>query len=217
MIKAVIFDLDGTTLDSVKAIRHFVNTTLHKHRIAGITEEECKIYVGNGAKTLIQNVLSSKGLTDPILFQNVLTDYNRAYDSNPFFLTKPFDGILTVMEDMKKRDIRIAIVSNKPESVVIPLVKHFFGNLIDIVHGATEQYPLKPDPTMCLEILQKFHVSPKDTIYVGDTNTDMKTGKNLNAGLVVGVLWGFRCREELEEAGADVVLETPSQLMGLLS
>ena len=216
MIKACIFDLDGTALDTIHAITHFVNLTFDLHGIPHVTEDECKIFVGNGARLLITRALASKGIMDSERVEKVLRDYNSLYDADPLALTAPFDGIPELFSALRQLGIRIAILSNKPESAVLPLVRHFFGESVDITRGGRENVPLKPDPASCHEILSQLGALPSETVYVGDTNTDMQTGKNLGAAVTVGVLWGFRGRDEIERAGADVIVSKPSQILGIV-
>lgn len=216
MIKACIFDLDGTALDTIHAITHFVNATFEMHSLPPITEDECKIFVGNGARVLIERALSSKGVTERERIEKILSDYNAKYDAEPLALTKPFDGIIPLFEGLRAFGVHIAILSNKPETVVVPLVRHFFGDLVEITRGGSEGVPLKPDPAVCFEIANKLCVSPSEVVYVGDTNTDMQTGVNFGAEVSVGVLWGFRGRYELEAAGADVIVSSPSGIFDIV-
>lgn len=212
-IKVCLFDLDGTVLDTIHAITDFVNTTFAAFSLAPITEEECKIFVGDGARRLIVRALASKGVTDPGFVETILSAYNQAYNADPLRLTAPFEGILPLFRALRARGIRIGILSNKPESATVPLVRHFFGDLADITHGGREGVPLKPDPTVCFAMLNELGASPKETAYIGDTNVDMKTGKALGAALTIGVLWGFRSKEELISGGADVIVTDPCQIL----
>lgn len=216
MIKACIFDLDGTSLDSIHAITYFVNATFEKHSLPPITEDECKIFVGNGARILIERALASKGVTDRERIEKILTDYNAMYDADPLAMTKPFDGIIPLFEAIRALGVHVAIFSNKPETTVVPLVRHFFGDLAEITRGGSDGKPLKPDPTVCFEIAEELDVKPSEVVYVGDTNTDMQTGVNFGAKVTVGVLWGFRGREEIEKAGADVIVSSPSEILDIV-
>ena len=213
MIKCCIFDLDGTILNTITTITYFVNETLQKYGIETITEDECKYFAGNGARKLIIRALKSKGITDECLIEKVLTDYNAAYDSDPLYLTDAFPGIKELLVSLSERGIRLAVLSNKPDSTVKSIVKSFFSGMFDDVRGGIEGVPLKPDPDIPLAILSGFGISPENTAWIGDTSTDVETGVNLGAALNIGVLWGFRLREELERAGADVIVSTPEQIL----
>ncbi|MBQ7332815.1 MAG: HAD family hydrolase [Clostridia bacterium] len=213
MIKACIFDMDGTVLDTIGTITYYVNITLRKFGIREISEDECKKFVGNGAKILIERTLKSRGILDAELLSSVLESYNSAYDENPTYLTAPYEEILDLLSALKSRGIKIGIVSNKPDFLTRPLSERFFGTLIDLAVGGKEGVPLKPAPDSVLGMLKDFGVSPTECAYIGDTGVDMKTGKNAGAVLTVGVLWGFRTTLELLESGADVLVDRPLKIL----
>ncbi len=213
MIKCCIFDLDGTILDTIHSITHFVNITFQKHGIEPIDVEECKYFAGYGARELIRRSLESKGIIDAEVLDLVLSDYLKTYNDDPLYLTRPFDGIVDVLRGMKERGIRLAVHSNKPDTTVKSVVEGFFPGVFEIAVGGREGVPLKPDPAAAQEILKELGVSPSETAWVGDTSTDIETGKNLGAALSVGVLWGFRKRDELCAAGADAIVDDAASLL----
>ena len=213
MIKCCIFDLDGTILNTITSITHFVNETLRKYKIDTVTEEECKYFAGNGARNLIIRALKSKGIDDAELLEKVLADYNAAYDANPLYLTDAFDGIRELLSALSERGVRLAVLSNKPNSTVKSIVNSFFPGVFDDVRGGVEGVPLKPSPVIPRDILSGFGISPENTAWVGDTATDVQTGVNLGAALNIGVLWGFRPQKELEDAGAHVIVSTPLEIL----
>ena len=212
MIKACIFDMDGTVLDTITTITYFVNETLKKFGIREISEEECKIFVGNGARILIERALESRGC-NPEMLEEVLTSYNAAYNANPLYKTAPFDGITELISALKARGIKIGIVSNKPDFLTRPIARDFFGELVDLAVGGRDGVALKPAPDAVLNMLEQFFVSPGECAYVGDTGVDMQTAKNVGARLAVGVLWGFRKENELLENGADVIVSRPEEIL----
>ena len=212
MIKACIFDMDGTVLDTIKTITYYVNITLDKFGIRRISEDECKIFVGNGAKLLIERTLKSRGISMELL-QPVLDSYGAAYDENPNHLTAPYEGIPELLSELKRRGVKIGIVSNKQDFLTRPLAERFFGSLVDLAVGGKEGVPLKPQPDAILSMLESFGVTPDECAYLGDTGVDMQTGKNVGARLTVGVLWGFRARAELLENGADVIVNKPEEIL----
>ncbi len=212
MIKACIFDMDGTVLDTITTITHYVNLTLKKFGIREISEDECKIFVGNGAKILIERTLKSRGVSLDMLTE-ILDSYNAAYDEDPNYLTAPFDGICELLSELKSRNIKVGIVSNKPDFLTRPLAERFFGSLVDLTVGGKEGVALKPAPDAVLSMLKELGASSDECVYVGDTGVDMKTGKNVGARLTVGVLWGFRTKEELVDNGADVIAEKPKEIL----
>ncbi len=212
MIKACIFDMDGTVLDTITTITYYVNITLKKFGIREISEDECKIFVGNGAKILIERTIKSRGVSLDMLTE-VLDSYNAAYDENPNYLTAPFEGICELLSELKSRNIKVGIVSNKPDFLTRPLAERFFGELVDLTFGGRDGIPLKPAPDAVISMLKDFGASAEECVYVGDTGVDMLTGKNVGARLTVGVLWGFRTKEELLENGADVIVEKPKEIL----
>lgn len=213
MIKCCIFDLDGTVLDTITTITHFVNIALQKWGIKQITIEQGKVFAGNGARKLIERSCRNGGVTDEKTISEVLEFYNKTYDDNPLYLTKAFDGVLDMLDELTRRGIRLALLSNKPDSTVKGVVKAFFGDRFAYVAGGKDGVPLKPHPDCTRDILSELSVSADEVMFVGDTSVDVETGKNMGAGKTVGVLWGFRKREELEGAGADVIVFHPSEIL----
>ena len=216
MIKACIFDLDGTLLDTLTTIHYYLNRTLMKHGYGSITREECRTFIGDGARVLVARALSHLGTTDEEAKRRVYDDYNAAYDAEPYYLTEAFFGIPELLAALSERGILLGVLSNKPHSATRPLVKRFFGDTVQTVQGGCEGIPLKPDPTVLHSMLERLGVSPEELIYVGDSGVDMQTGKNVGAALTVGVLWGFRDRDELIEQGADALINEPKELLNLI-
>ncbi len=218
MIKCCIFDLDGTILDTIVSITYFVNKTLNEYGIESVSVDECKYFAGNGARNLIKRALTSKGVMDEALTEKILTDYVEAYDNDPLYLTTVFEGIDGLLSELRLRGVKLAVLSNKPDSTVKSIVKDFFGDAFDVALGGREGVPLKPDPTAALDILNMLGFTPEETAWVGDTSTDIETAKNLKAALSVGVLWGFRKRDELEGAGADIIASSADEVLrGIMS
>lgn len=220
MIKACLFDLDGTLLNTLKSIRYYVNKSILEYKIKELDEEETKVFVGNGAKKLIENVFVSRGIdlnnkSNVRLCEKIHESYVKDYNSEPVYLTEAYDGIQDAVEEIKSANIKLAVISNKPDATVKQLVSTFFKESFSITEGASEKLPLKPNPQWPLDICKRLGVAPSEVMYVGDTSTDMMTAKNFGAGLSVGVSWGFRDVDELIKNGADVVVSSPSELVPL--
>ena len=213
MIKLCIFDLDGTVLDTVHTIAYYGNYALQKNGIEPIDDEEYKYFAGNGAVNLIKRALRFRGCLTDEIFQKVFADYNAAYNANTSYLTAPFDGIRGILDTIKAQGIKMVILSNKPHFATCGVITSLFGeDYFDCVYGQREDVPIKPDPTAVYGIMEECNAKAEECLYIGDTGTDMKTGKN--AGLyTVGVLWGFRGKDELLESGADVIIEKPVELL----
>lgn len=215
-VKLCIFDLDGTLTDTIRAIAHFGNLALAAHGMAPIDTEDYKIYVGDGRDKLIHRMLAVRGADTEEMFESVRDVYDENYEKDFFYDTKPYNGIKELLERVKQRGIKIAVCSNKPDNVARFVVSTFFGeDYFDLVMGVVDGMPTKPDPGAALNIAKKLGAEPDECIFIGDTNVDIFTAKN--AGMTaVGVLWGFRSREELVQAGADYIAETPGVIAQLL-
>ena len=202
MIKACIFDLDGTLTNTLPTISYYANGALEKNGFSTFGEESYKYFVGNGAKTLVERMLTEQGAMNEENFSRVFGDYNAAYDAAPLYKTEVYDGIYELLRELRTRGIQTAVLSNKPDFATVSVVKHFFGDLFDIAHGAREGIALKPSPDGALSLMRELGLSsPAEILYVGDTSVEMDTGKS--AGFyTVGVKWGFRTEEQLREAGA---------------
>ena len=214
MIKACIFDMDGTTVNTINSIAHFANSALKKYNLPVIDTEKYNYLVGDGARVLVQRMIETVGGSNND-FENVFSEYNSTYDNDFMYLTEAYDGILELLDSLKAKGIKSAILSNKPHETAIKVSDTLFGDNIDICYGARASVPLKPDPSGVFELLELLGVKKEECVYIGDTSTDMKTGKN--SGLyTVGVLWGFRKRDELEENGADVIISQPCELLNII-
>lgn len=211
MAKLCIFDLDGTLTDTIPAISHFGNTALSAFGFPKIDPERYKLHVGNGRDLLIRRMLADFGADTRENFDKVGKAYDRAYEADPLYGTQPYDGIPELLKFLKQNDVKTAVLSNKPDNVVCDIVRLFFGNLFDTVHGQRTGIKTKPDPYAALEIANRLGISVNDTYFIGDTNVDIFTGKN--AGMhTIGVLWGFRTQRELEEAGAEFLVSRPHEI-----
>ena len=212
MLKLCIFDLDGTVLDTIHTISYYANRALTLHGVEPIETEEYKYLVGTGMKNLIRKMLEFRGCYSPELFDRVLYDYNEAYNADVSYKTEIFDGLLPVLDKLKSEGIKLAIVSNKPDYPTKVVTNKLYGEgYFDYVTGKRDELPLKPDPTVVFDVMKRFGVTADECVYVGDTSTDMLTGKNSNI-YTVGVLWGFRGEDELKESGADAIARQTNDL-----
>ena len=216
MIQGVIFDLDGTLLNTLPSIAFYGNQALEKHGLPTIETEEYKYMVGEGAKLLVERMLQYVD-ADPAMFDEVYADYRAAYDANPAHKTAYYDGILDLLGRFQKWGVHMAVFSNKPDEQVQGVIKAFFPeDTFEVILGAHEGLPRKPDPAGVYQICEAMQVKPQKCMYIGDTATDMETGK-AGGCLTVGVSWGFRTIQELLDAGAYAVAEEPIELMQLIN
>ena len=216
MINAIVFDLDGTLLDTITTITYYVNLALKREGIGEVSEQECKYFAGNGAKTLIRRAVESRGVYDEDIIYRVREYYNSKYNSDTLYLTEPYSQIRELLKALKEKNVKLAVLSNKPDDATRDIIPSFFPDTFDVVHGGREGVALKPAPDALYEVYKELGVTADEVIYVGDTNVDMQTGKNGGAKITVGVLWGFRTREELTQSGADVLIESPLELLQLI-
>ena len=214
MKTAVIFDLDGTVSNTIDTIAYFANLALEHFGFAPIETEKYKYLVGNGAKLLIERAL--RHVNAPMeKFDEVYKFYVEEYDKDFMFLTRPYDGIIEMLDALNKKGIKTAVLTNKPHMTACKVIEDLFGERILLCRGVKDDGITKPAPDGVYEIMKVLDLKKEEILYVGDTGTDMETGKN--AGLfTVGVSWGFRTKEELEKNGADVIIDKPEQLLELL-
>lgn len=210
MYDLVIFDLDGTLLDSIGDLMTACNVALGHFNYPTHEEEAYKQFVGNGIYKLVERALPREARTTERI-NEVKAVFETYYKAHSLDQTRPYEGIINLLETLKAAGIRCCILTNKAEGYAKELVAHFFPGLIDEVVGQREGIPTKPDPIGITQLLQTYHIEPSKCLYVGDSNVDVQTGQN--AGVAVcGVLWGFRSEKELREAGATYLAKDVSML-----
>lgn len=214
--KLMIFDLDGTVLDTITTIAHFCNTALSKYNLKTFPVDRYKIFAGEGARSLTKKILDAQNAYTKDLHNKLFDFYMESYDKNPTHLTTIFGGLYETLEKIKALGIKIAIVSNKPHFATVSVTEKLYGEgFFDLIFGQRENVPLKPDPQAVLEVIDYFKVKKEECLYIGDTCTDMQTGKN--AGVyTIGVLWGFRDFKELSENGADIIIKKTEALYDIV-
>ena len=217
MIKYCIFDLDGTLLDTITTITHYVNLVFREKGLREISEDECKMFVGDGAYKLIERALGSRGIHDPLEVEHTLAEYIRYYHADTLYLTEPYEGVLPLLRELKKRGVGTAVLSNKPDVAAVLVTDHFFPGMLSLCRGGREGVPLKPAPDALLGMMAELGVAPDEVAFIGDTAVDIATAKNAGVALSVGCLWGFRDRAELESAGADRIISHPRELIEVIT
>ncbi len=213
MYEAVIFDLDGTLLDTLEDLADSVNEMLRNFSCPERSLAEVRQFVGNGMKKLVERSVSAD--FDMKKFDSAYEFFRLSYAGNMQNKTKPYDGILKCLEELKNQGKRIVVTSNKNDDAVKNLCREYFGELITLAVGAKEGIPSKPDPTMVNSAIREMGLEKENCIFVGDSDTDILTAKN--AGLKsVGVLWGFRDRAVLERAEADFIISSPEEIIAIV-
>jgi phosphoglycolate phosphatase len=211
--RAALFDLDGTLADTLADLANATNHALAELGCPTHPIEAYRRMVGDGARQLCVRAL-------PADKQNLVDEAVRLmrqrYENHCFELTKLYDGAPELVTELHRRGLKLAVLSNKPDDFTRRMVEHYFKpNPFLVVRGQLANVPLKPDPTAALQIATEIGVPPANWMYLGDTNTDMRTARA--AGMcAVGVLWGFRDREELIESGAEHIVATPRDVLKLL-
>ena len=215
MIKLCVFDLDGTIADTITTIAYYGNNALNEYGLPSIDKERYKILVGDGAVTLVERMLSDVGSLDKETFDKVYNKYINDYDDDFMYLTEVYEGVTELIDELIKRGIKVAVFTNKPEMTAVKVIDILLGDRVDLIIGNAEGRPKKPDPTGLFEILDNFKVTGDECLYIGDTSTDMKTG-NGGGCHTVGVLWGFRDKQELVENGAEFIIEKPDEMLKII-
>ncbi len=211
--KAVIFDLDGTLSDSIQSIKYSGDKTMEAFGYGPFSVEQYKYFVGDGAANLVRRALAAGGDSGLVHFEEAYALYREIFKENCMFRVRPYEGIPELLATLKAQEVKIAVLSNKPHAETVNVIETLFGSsCFDRIQGQKENVAIKPSPEGVFQILEQFGVEASDVVYLGDTATDMKTGRN--AGIfTVGALWGFRERQELEEGGADAIIEHPLELL----
>ena len=212
MIKLLIFDLDGTLVDTLVTIQTAVNKTMKEYGFKQYTYDEMRTIVGHGARKLIKDVCASESVNNnEEFFEEVYKFYGDAYYAVHLDVEKPYDGILEALTKFKAAGYEIAVLSNKPNEFVEGILKKIFPEgLISHMQGQTE-LPIKPHPAAALAIAEKFGVTPDECAFIGDAETDVMTGKNAKM-LSVAVTWGYRDRDFLESLAPDAIADTAEEL-----
>ena len=212
MIKACIFDLDGTLADTLESMAYVANEIMQKYGLKTLPTDNFRYYSGEGADMLMQRALKDAGDKELIHYEEGRRLYREMFAEDPMYKVVPYEGMPETLKELKKRGIRLSVCSNKPHPAAVKVIAQLYGDDFDMVLGQSDAIRRKPAPDGPLMIAGKFGVRPEECMYVGDTSTDMKTGKA--AGMfTVGALWGFRDREELNANGADLVAEYPTDLV----
>ena len=208
--RAAVFDLDGTLLNTLSDLADSGNELLASYGMPPHPEPAFRYFVGNGSRKLMERILPGKSAEE---IDEALVRYKAIYEKRLTAKTKPYAGIAEMLSELKARGIRMAVCTNKHISAAEALIRKYFpADIFDAYEGDRPGVPRKPDPAHVNIVLEKMNVRPEETVYLGDSGVDMQTAVNAKA-LPIGVLWGFREKDELLENGAKILLSQPSELL----
>ncbi len=210
--RAVIFDLDGTLVNSLEDLADAANFALTYFGQPTHSVEMLKAMIGDGTRTFISRALPADKQD---LIEQTLVKMREKYIEICTNKTLPYEGIKEILDELKKYGVKMAVLTNKDQKMSERVVTHFFDGYFKIVMGTIDAVPLKPDSKAVLQMLKELNVRPSEAIFVGDSNIDIKTAKAANM-VGVGVSWGFRSEEELRQAGADFIINSPKELRDIL-
>lgn len=216
MKKTVIFDLDGTLLNTLDDLADSTNYALSKFGYPTRTIEEVRQFVGNGVAKLIERAIP-EGKNNPN-FEKCLAIFKENYAQNMYNKTAPYNGIIEMLSNLKSKGIKIAVVSNKFDLAVKELCKKYFEGFIDFAAGENEAQGIKkkPAPDTVISVLNEFNFAPEDAVYVGDSDVDIMTAKNSKMPCI-SVTWGFRDEKFLLKNGATILINAPSEIYNHLA
>ena len=214
MARTVIFDLDGTILDTIEDLAAAGNWVCRQHGWPEHTVDRFKAMVGHGIPNLVSQ-FTPESCRSPLLIASALSQFTNYYGAHNMDKTAPYPGVVALLDRLKGAGVRMAVLSNKDHSLAPAIIEGYFPGVFAFVQGALEGVPTKPDPTLLHRLMGEMGATPADTLFVGDSSVDIRTARN--GGLVsCGVLWGFRTRAELETEGADRIVGTPEELGELI-
>jgi len=212
--KAVIFDLDGTLVDSLHDIADSMNIVLQNYNFPTHSYEKHQSFIGSGIRSLVHNALPESHRNEQQI-DDCFNSMIEVYRDNCTCKTKPYDGIVELLDNLKSRDITLSVLSNKADEFTKKITHTLFPNYFDPVVGLKVEAHKKPNPKVAVELSETLGIKTEEIIYLGDTGIDMQTANNANM-CAVGVLWGFRPKEELISNGANYVLSNPLDLLNII-
>jgi phosphoglycolate phosphatase len=215
-IAAVLFDLDGTLLDTLEDLADSMNAALGALGFPPHPLAAYRYFVGDGVENLALRALPEEARLDQGLVRHTVARMREEYGARWKLKTHPYDGVPDLLDSLSARGLKMAVLSNKPHPATVEVVGHFLSRWrFDAVLGARPGVPIKPDAGAALDVARTLGVPAGSFLYIGDTNTDMATARGAGM-LAVGAVWGFRSAEELEAAGAQVLVAHPREVLGLL-
>ena len=213
MYQFILFDLDGTLLNTLEDLTSAVNYAMRSFSLKEHTQEEVRSYIGNGIVELIRRAIGAADAP----FDGVLQAFRTYYKEHGADATKPYEGVLEMLQALQSQGKGCAVLSNKAHDATMRLCKHYFGNLIAFAYGERESEGIrkKPAPDAVYAVMQQLGATPENTVYIGDSEVDIQTANNASIPCI-SVTWGFKDKEFLRQNGATVLADTPQELLRLL-
>ena len=212
MIKGIIFDLDGTILDTLDDLFYSTNYALEQYNLKIRTYEEIRSFVGNGVRVLIEKAV---GVNYQHLVEDVLKTFKAHYQLHSFDHIRYYKYIEDVLKELNKQEIKLSVVTNKFDAAAQEIINKYFPNIFDVVLGETKELNRKPHPDMCNYVLNKLGLKNSEVIYIGDSEVDLETAKNANLKCI-SCSWGFRTKDELLSSGANVIIDNPLEILKMI-
>lgn len=209
----IVFDMDGTILDTLEDLKNSMNHTLKLHNMPERTLDEIRSFVGNGIRRLIELAVAEGTSQDKM--DIIHKDFMKHYEVHCADFTKPYDGINVLIKELRNRGYKTAVVSNKADAAVQDLCVEYFPGLFDLAIGERPEIAKKPAPDMVNLALDYFKISKENAVYVGDSDVDVATARNSDLNMIA-VDWGFRTRDCLIEQGAKIIVSKPEEILGLV-
>lgn len=214
--QALIFDLDGTLVDSLNDLARCTNEVLAENNVPIHPKEAYRLFVGNGVEKLIQRALPTAQQEDAELLATMVERMRTLYSQSWDQQSAPYPDIDALLAQLVIANVPLAVLSNKPHNFTVQFIERFFPSVpFTVVRGAMEDCPLKPHPQAALEIAKRLGLAPETIGFVGDSAPDILTAKNADM-IAIGVTWGFRDQAELEEHGADHIVQQPLEIAGIV-
>ena len=211
--QTAVFDLDGTLLDTLEDLSLATNAALESHSMPRRSRDEVRMFVGNGVEMLIRRAVPS--CTDEETTLAVLADFKTTYAAICEDHTRPYDGILDMLRALREKGIRVAVVSNKFDAATKQLCQKYFGDLVEVAIGERAGVRKKPAPDTVYEALKELGMTATGAVYIGDSDVDIQTARNCGMPCI-SVTWGLRDKDFLLQSGAEILVDTPERLLGVI-
>ena len=209
----IVFDMDGTILDTLEDLKNSMNHTLRLYNMPERSLGEIRSYVGNGIRKLIERAVATG--TDDATIELIHKDFMKHYEVHCADFTRPYDGVNDLIKELRKRGYKTAVVSNKAHDAVLDLCDQYFPDLFDLAIGERPEIAKKPAPDMVNLAVEQLQISREKSVYIGDSDVDVATARNSNLDMIA-VDWGFRTREFLIEQGATTIISKPEEILMLV-